>query len=90
MWGVRKKTTSIISLIVIDWGHPEYWKKCRKKFINNNFKHKSKALTVFTSLPNNFISKCQPLKKQPHKQIKPYTPIRGLFKAQKLKPCKLL
>lgn len=66
------------------------WKKCRKKFINNNFKHKSKALTVFTSLPNNFISKCQPLKKQPHKQIKPYTPIRGLFKAQKLKPCKLL
>ena len=34
MWGVRKKTTSIISLIVIDWGHPEYRKKCRKKRIN--------------------------------------------------------
>ena len=60
--------------------------------INNNFKLKSKALTVFTFLPNNFISKCQPLKKQLHKQIKPYTPktIRRLFEVQKLKPCKLL
>ena len=29
--GSQKKTISIISLIVIDWGHPEYRKKCRKK-----------------------------------------------------------